>query len=209
MQEFNNFIKTRSYVEGYTFSDNDKEKFSSITQAPSAEHPHALRWWKHIHALLGSPVPTGSISAAEGKETTSAVKKVAAKDDDDDVDDLFDDEEEEDKPKVSRAEQMKAAAEAKKANKKIERSQVVIEVKPWEADQDLKALYNEKIRKIKIDGARWGEACNLVPVAYGINKLVISVVIDDDKVGLDDLTDALEALEDDVQSVDITTMNRL
>ncbi len=102
---------------------------------------------------------------------------------------------------------MKAAAEAKKAKKKVEKSQVVIEVKPWEADQDLKALY-EKIKEIKIDGALWGESCNLVPVAFGIKKLVLSVVIDE-KVGLDDLTDALEALEDDVQSVDVTTMNRL
>ncbi len=115
---------------------------------------------------------------------------------------------EEEKPKVSRAEQMKAAAEAKKAKKKIEKSQVVIEVKPWEADQDLKAVY-EKIKGIQIDGAIWGEAYNLVPVALGIKKLVISVVIEDEKVGLDDLTDALEALEDDVQSVDVTTMNRL
>ncbi len=46
-------------------------------------------------------------------------------------------------------------------------------------------------------------------MAFGIKKLVLSVVIEDEKVGLDDLTDALEALEDDVQSVDVTTMNRL
>ncbi len=103
---------------------------------------------------------------------------------------------------------MKAAAEAKKAKSKVEKSQVVIEVKPWEAEQDLKALH-EKIKGLKIDGAMWGEACNLVPVAFGIKKLVLSVVIEDEKVGLDDLTDAIEALEDDVQSVDITTMNRL
>ncbi len=79
-------------------------------QAPSAEYPHALRWWKHIHALLGSPVPTGSVPAAKGKGTVSPVKKVSGKDDDDDdVDDLFgaDEEEEEKKPKVSRAEQVK------------------------------------------------------------------------------------------------------
>ncbi len=59
--------------------------------------------------MLGSPVPTGPISAAEGKETTSTVKKVAAKDDDD-MDDLFDDDPEEDKPKVSRAEQVRREA---------------------------------------------------------------------------------------------------
>ncbi len=78
-------------------------------QAPSAEYPHALRWWKHIHALLGSPVPTGPLPAAKGKGTISAVKKVSGKDDDDDVDDLFgaEEEEEDKKPKASRAEQVK------------------------------------------------------------------------------------------------------
>eukprot|EP01084_Bolivina_argentea_P111418 198795_1 len=164
-----------------------------------------------ILKVTGSATGVGpeSTKPASEKAAQKKAEPVKAKGNDDDVDDLFgDDDKEEEKPKVSRAEQMKAAAEAKKAKKKIEKSQVVIEVKPWEADQDLKAVY-EKIKGIQIDGAIWGEAYNLVPVAFGIKKLVISVVIEDEKVGLDDLTDALEALEDDVQSVDVTTMNRL
>ena len=33
-------------------------------------------------------------------------------------------------------------------------------------------------------------------------------VIDDDKVGVNDITDQIEAMEDDVQSVDMLTMQR-
>jgi elongation factor 1-beta len=41
-----------------------------------------------------------------------------------------------------------------------------------------------------------------------VKKLVISCIIDDDKVGLNDITDELEAMEELIQSVDITTMSR-
>jgi elongation factor 1-beta len=45
-------------------------------------------------------------------------------------------------------------------------------------------------------------------VAFGINKLVIACIIEDDKVGLNDISDMIEALEDDVQSVDLVNMQR-
>lgn len=64
--------------------------------------------------------------------------------------------------------------------KKI-RSQIVFEVKPWEAEADLKGLF-EKIVKEEIDGLVWGEAHKLVPVAFGVKKLVLSCVVVDSKV---------------------------
>ncbi|CAN0438917.1 unnamed protein product, partial [Scytosiphon promiscuus] len=60
-----------------------------------------------------------------------------------------------------------------------------------------------------IPGLVWGEAHKLVPVAFGVKKLVLSCVVEDDKVGVEDITDVIEAFEDYVQSVDMTTMNRL
>lgn len=61
------------------------------------------------------------------------------------------------------------------------RSQIVFEVKPWEAEADLKGLF-EKIVKTEIDGLVWGEAYKLVPVAFGVKKLVLSCVVVDSKV---------------------------
>lgn len=63
----------------------------------------------------------------------------------------------------------------------MNRSQIVFEVKPWEADSDLKALF-DKIVKEEIDGLVWGEAYKLVPVAFGVKKLVLSCVVVDSKV---------------------------
>lgn len=57
----------------------------------------------------------------------------------------------------------------------------MFEVKPWEAGADLKGLF-EKIRAEKIDGLVWGEAHKLVPVAFGVKKLVLSCVVIDSKV---------------------------
>ena len=64
----------------------------------------------------------------------------------------------------------------------------------------------------------------LVPVGYGINKLTISCVVEDDKVtlsfvvmaiitlvqiGTDDLEEAITAFDDHVQSVDVAAFNKI
>lgn len=57
----------------------------------------------------------------------------------------------------------------------------MLDVKPWEADTDLEALWH-KIIEYKQDGLVWGETFKLEPVAYGIKKLVMTVSIEDKKV---------------------------
>lgn len=43
-------------------------------------------------------------------------------------------------------------------------------------------------------------SAKLVPLAYGIRKLQISCVVEDDKVSVDDLQEQIEALEDYVSN---------
>jgi translation elongation factor EF-1beta len=83
-------------------------------------------------------------------------------------------------------------------------NRVVLDVKVWEAEQDLMELFRKITSEIVIDGLLWAEGCNIVPVAFGVKKLVISCVIEDDKVGVNDITDPIEAMEDLVQSVSYT-----
>ena len=52
-------------------------------------------------------------------------------------------------------------------------------------------------------------AAKLVPLAYGIRKLQISCVVEDDKVSVDDLTEKILVNEDYVQSVDIAAFNKV
>ncbi|RLN50430.1 hypothetical protein BBJ29_000966 [Phytophthora kernoviae] len=92
--------------------------------------------------------------------------------------------------------------------KPVERSQVVLEVKPWEAETNLEELA-AKIKALPVEGLTWGEGHKLVPVAFGIKKLLVQCVIIDDLVLLDDITDSIEQFEDYVQSVDVASMNKL
>ena len=84
---------------------------------------------------------------------------------------------------------------------------VILDVKPWDDETDMKAL-TEGVLAIKMDGLVWG-ANKLVAVGFGIKKLQVTCVIEDDKVGVDDLSDQIVELEDYVQSVDVAAFNKL
>ena len=71
-------------------------------------------------------------------------------------------------------------------------------------ETDMKAL-EASVRGIEKDGLVWG-ASKLVPVGFGIKKLQINLVIEDDKIGLDDLQEEIQEFEDYVQSTDIVSL---
>jgi translation elongation factor EF-1beta len=221
------FLSKKSYIEGWSFSAADTEVFATFAGAPCpVASPNAFRWYIHIAALTGmgrfSAAPAAPAAAAPAPAKKAAKK--AAADDDDDDDDLFgddDDEEADEKDPDAffksqgmsaaeiRKKKAQALAHAAKTMAKGSRTQVVFEVKPWESDCDLVALW-KKIITNKLDGLVWGEGYNLVPVAFGVKKLVLSTVMDDQKIqSTEDIEDLINQYEDEVQSCDMTTMNRL
>lgn len=56
----------------------------------------------------------------------------------------------------------------------------MIEVKPVEAGQDM-AVLEAYVRSVAMDGLVWGEQFRVVDVAYGIQKLIVQCVIEDEK----------------------------
>ncbi len=72
---------------------------------------------------------------------------------------------------------------------------------------DMKVL-EEAVRSIEQDGLVWGLS-KLVPVGFGIKKLQINLVIEDEKVSLDDLQDTIADFEEYIQSSDIVAMQKL
>ena len=64
------------------------------------------------------------------------------------------------------------------------------------------------LREISMDGLTWG-ASKLVPVGYGISKLQVNLVVEDEKVSIDDLQAQIEGDEDHVQSTDVAAMQKL
>merc|ERR1712038_311309 len=144
-------------------------------------------------------------------------QKAEAEEDEDDDDDFFASSDEEDEEEKAAAEALKAkrvaeynarkAAKEEKKGKVIAKSSITFDVKPWDDETDLDALL-VKIKAIQMDGLLWGTA-QKKPLAYGIFKLCVTCVVEDDKVGSDDLTEKIEAFEDEVQSVDVAAFQKI
>ncbi|KAH8375244.1 probable elongation factor 1-beta [Drosophila serrata] len=211
LKELNNFLADNSYISGYTPSKADLSVFDALGKAPAGDYVNVARWYRHIAsfeaaeraAWTGTPLP----QLAGAKPTVAAPAKPAA-DDDDDVD-LFGSDDEEDE-EAERIKQERVAAYAAKKSKKpalIAKSSVLLDVKPWDDETDMKEM-EVNVRTIEMDGLLWG-ASKLVPVGYGINKLQIMCVIEDDKVSIDLLQEKIEEFEDFVQSVDIAAFNKI
>lgn len=71
-------------------------------------------------------------------------------------------------------------------------------------ETDMKEL-EASVRGIEKEGLVWG-ASKLVAVGFGIKKLQINLVIEDDKIGLSELQEEIEEFEDYVQSTDIVSL---
>lgn len=63
----------------------------------------------------------------------------------------------------------------------------------------------QNVRAIEMDGLVWG-ASKLVAIGFGIKKLQINLVVEDEKVSLDELQQTIEEDEDHVQSTDIVSL---
>jgi len=158
-------------------------------------------------ARLESRLTTNGAAAGAGD-----VKKAPApapKAGEDDVD-LFGSDEEEDDAEAARIKEERLAAYAAKKSKKpqiVAKSNVILDVKPWDDETDMKEL-ERNVRTIVMDGLLWGSS-KLVPLAYGIQKLQIATVVEDEKVSVDELVEKIQEFEDFVQSVDIAAFNKL
>ncbi|KAM6990128.1 eukaryotic translation elongation factor 1 delta a (guanine nucleotide exchange protein) isoform 2-T3 [Tautogolabrus adspersus] len=149
-------------------------------------------------------------AAAVPSAKAAPVKQVNGDDDADDDDDmdLFGSDDDDDEAERLKQERIDAYA-AKKAKKPtlIAKSSILLDVKPWDDETDMAKL-EECVRTVQMDGLLWG-ASKLVPVGYGIKKLQINCVVEDDKVGTDILEEEITKFEDFVQSVDVAAFNKI
>ena len=85
----------------------------------------------------------------------------------------------------------------------------MFDVKIYDAEVTNLDELAKRILALVIDGLVWNNQPKKLDVAFGIQKLQIGCVIEDDKVLTDDIFDQILALEDDVQSVDMVSMQKL
>ncbi|PAV68424.1 hypothetical protein WR25_09763 [Diploscapter pachys] len=149
----------------------------------------------------------GSGSASAAKSAPAPAKEESKEDEDFD---LFGSEDEEDDEKKKIVEERLKAYAEKKAKKPgpIAKSSVILDVKPWDDETNMKEM-EDLVRSIEMDGLVWGGG-KLIAIGYGISKLQIICVIEDEKVSVDDLIERITTdFESHVQSVDIAAFNKI
>ena len=152
--------------------------------------------------------------------------KAAAPEEEEDEDDLFGSDDESEDEEAKKVKEANLAAYKKKKEGKVKpaaKSIVTLDVKPWgmvksygrrmlgswlanvavDDETNMKEL-EANMREISIDGLTWG-ASKLVAVGYGISELQVNLVVEDEKVSIDDLQGQIEGDEDHVQSTDVVS----
>ncbi|XP_017216037.1 elongation factor 1-delta [Daucus carota subsp. sativus] len=214
IKKLDEYLLSRSYISGYQASKDDLAVHAALAKPPSSKYVNVSRWYNHIEALLrisgvsaegcGVTVEGSAVATPPAADTKAAA---AAEDDDDDDVDLFGEETEEEK---KAAEERAAAVKASGKKKESGKSSVLLDIKPWDDETDMKKL-EEAVRSVKLDGLLWG-ASKLVPVGYGIKKLQIMMTIVDDLVSVDDLVEdylTAEPANEYIQSCDIVAFNKI
>jgi elongation factor 1-beta len=168
--------------------------------------------------FAGARAASGSVSSAGGKgpaspKAAASPKKAAAPAVEvaEDLDLFGDDDEEEAEALKKLNEKMEAEKKANKAGKgKGERSLIVLEVKPFDAETDLQAVA-KGIKTIEHEGIQnWGKEHKLMPIAFGVCKLAISAVVYDELMDIDGLCELINAkYENDIQSIDCQAMSKV
>jgi elongation factor 1-beta len=218
LTELNNYLASRSYIDGYKPSGADVKVATGVTAiVDNTKYPHVARWIHHILSFSPEQRKTwgGAVAASPAAAAAkSPAKKPAAKEEEEEEEEdkpfsLSDDEDDEETEKLLAAKAAQAAANKKDDGKKkvVAKSTLVLDVKPLDDETDLKAL-EAKIRGITQDGLLWG-ACDHIPVAYGIKKIRILAVVEDEKVSTDGLQEEIESWDDMVQSTDIHAFNKI
>ncbi|XP_061639197.1 phenylalanine--tRNA ligase beta subunit isoform X3 [Phyllopteryx taeniolatus] len=205
LNSLNDFLVDKSYVEGFVASQADTAIFDAIATAPSPTLCHLLRWYTHIKSFHGERADLPVVN----KQFVLPDTPPTSTDSDEDID-LFGSGNEGDSAEAAKIKAQRLAEYATKKSKKpavIAKSSILLDVKPWDDETDMTKM-EACVRSVGMDGLLWGQS-KLVPVGYGIKKLQIACVVEDDKVGTDILEEAITAFEEYVQSVDVAAFNKI
>lgn len=189
-------------MEGWSFSEADTQCFQAIALRPDASrYPHLYRWYIHIVALQSNHT---SFSESSGPPPPLHFMNK----DETNTNMITDEQQEEEKEAAELLSRLTLEAQERTLEKEAkQRTLVVIEIKPFDIEQDLMELWNKIVTNIKQDGLKWGQSCTLVPVAFGIKKIQTTFVMGIENSS-EDIAEAIqEAYADEVQSVEIISMN--
>ena len=235
LTELNKLLSTQLFIGGNFPNAQDAFTFELFaSNAPCVKkYPSLTAWFYLVNPYMPHIKESWKVEECKkgGKSETKCEKKCDKKDQKEskpvevkaekvvDENNMFEDDEEEDPNEAkARQERMKAALEAKKAKdaKKggkakeevIAKSLILLNIKVWEQEQNLDDLA-KKVLDIKMDGLDWKTEYKTPVIAFGMKMLTTGLVIEDEKVSIEDIIDILQGWEEEVQSVDIESFGKI
>jgi len=257
LTQLNTYLASRVYVFGLEPTAQDATLFGLIGSAPdAAAYPNVARYYAHIESFGADKSKFVALEGLTVSDTPVAPAAGGKKDDDSEDEGLgglldSDDDSDDDEDPAAVAAAMKAkaeaAAKAKKKGKKRrapERSEIILDVKPFDDQTDLEALAakikaltlvtlkdeeypgpnedgetwadlekqaQEVDERITLEtGHHWGQNHQLEEIGYGIKKLRVQCIVQNELVGSDLLIELIMAkFADDVQSVDVAAFQKV
>nr|DAD29167.1 TPA_asm: hypothetical protein HUJ06_030635 [Nelumbo nucifera] len=163
LKSLEQYLSGKTYISGDQLTRDDIKVYAAVSEKPGNGFPNASRWYECVSSQLAARFPGKPAGvkiagqAAKSEPTPVEAKKDALEGDDDDLD-LFGDETEEEK---KASEEREAAAKASTKKKESGKSSVLMDVKPWDDETDMKKL-EEAVRSIEMPGLLWGALDNLI-----------------------------------------------
>lgn len=88
-------------------------------------------------------------------------------------------------------------------------SLIMMEVKPLDDQTKLDDVAARIFKEVKQPGLNWKTEFKKEPVAFGIFKLIIGFSCVDEETSVDEVQEAIEAMDDMVQSVEIASFTKI
>jgi elongation factor 1-beta len=223
LKQLEEHLTTNNFIGGSAPNGQDSLVYEQFgDNAPCVSTYPSISGWFLLLRYFSKDVKDSWIAEDEKKAATKKPapkkeeKKEVKKEDKttaDDVDDMFGDdaEEESEEDKKAREERLRAEKEKKKGGAKpavIAKSLILLDIKVFELEQDLDSLA-KKILTIELDGLFWKTEYKLLEVAFGMRKIRIGMVVEDAKVSVDDIIERISSWEEEVQSVDIVSFDKI
>ena len=101
----------------------------------------------------------------------------------------------------------KEKVKEQKNKHKDEKSNIFLEIKPENEEQDLDVLAKKILKEIKRKGLKWSEKYEIREFAFKVKKLIMGLNVEMD-TSVQDIIDQLETWEEEIKSVDYALFNQ-
>ncbi len=187
LEEINCSLNDQLFINGDQPSSEDAEIFEKIRHnfiLDKGEYPNIFAWLQFMTLFENKVIESWKINK-KGKNNEE-------ENEEDEFNLLLN--------KIYEEKQKKS--KNKNNENEIHYSFVLLEIKVWDSEQDLDALA-KKIQNIEKEGLVWNKEYKLKEIIFGIQKILMGLIVNDDIISIDEIIDEIQSWEDEVQSIEM------